>query len=610
MRSAKFGQDVRTRRDNMIFGALARLEDGVTVETANATLAAMAARLEQADPVIRKGWTNAVVPIRDDLVDRDLRVALFVLLGAVAAVLLIACANVANLALVRASGRAREFAVRLSLGASRSRLVQQLVVESLLVTAAGALVGAALAVPAMRGLVAMAPDGAPFLDTIHLNPRMLTATALASLVAVLISGLLPALSTSVVRLGDALRDGTGGSGVSRRSARLRSLLVVGEVAATVVLLTTAALFIRSFGRLVHVDPGVSVDRVVSGRLSIPSARYKDDASRSRFVQAIADRLEAVPDVESAALTSFVPVGGGGFGLGRVFLAEGRPAPPADRRRRAVERRHTRLLSNARHPVEDRARLQRPGHRDEPACDHRVGELRAKDVPGPVADRTAHPVVARRESLPRDRRGRRRREVHGAVRREVPLIYVPHTQNSWGAMLVVARARQGDPAALGPVIRRTVAELDPALAVAEIRTLRQSADRSIAAQRYAMLLLSVLAATALGLAVLGIYGVTSYVFALRRRELGIRLALGATRANLYALVFRHGLGLTAVGLVIGAAGLGGRDAPDEGPALQYGADGRRLVGRDGRDDRRRGARACLLPARRAATAAPTSALRAE
>lgn len=199
---------------------------------------------------------------------------------------------------------------------------------------------------------------------------------------------------------------------------------------------------------------------------------------------------------------------------------------------------------------------------------------------------------------------------GLSERELPLIYVPHTQNSWGAMLVVARARQGDPAALGPVIRKTIGELDPRLAVAEVRTLRESADRSIASQRYAMFLLSVLAATALGLAALGIYGVTSYVFALRRRELGIRLALGATRANLYGLVFRHGLGLTAVGLAIGALGSAAatrfvkdllfNTAPTDvlSWAATVGAISvAALV-------------ACLVPARRAASAEPTGALRAE
>ena len=611
MRSANFDQDVRTRRDNMIFRALARLKDGVTADQANATLAAMAARLEQDHPVIRKGWTNAVVPIRDDLVDRNLRVALFVLLGAVAAVLLIACANVANLALVRGSGRAREFAVRLSLGASRGRLVQQLVVESTLVTTAGAVVGAALAVPAMRGLVAMAPEDTPFLDTIRLNPRMLLATAAASAIAVLISGVLPALSTSVVRLGDALRDGTGGSGVARRSARLRSLLVVGEVAATVVLVTTAALLLRSFGRLVHVDAGVSVDRVISGRLSIPSARYKDDASRSRFVQAVADRLEATPEIESAALTSFVPVGGGGFGLGRVFLAEGRPEPPAGpdvgAQWNVITPEYFRTLGI---PLkEGRVFTDRDTATSPPVIIVSASFVR-KMFPGQSA-------IGQRVRSWRDEN--LYREIVGVVddvkytglaEREIPLIYVPHTQNSWGAMLVVARARQGDPAALGPVLRRTIGELDPALAVAQIRTLRESADRSIASQRYAMFLLSVLAGAALALAALGIYGVTSYVFALRRRELGIRLALGATRANLYGLVLRHGLGLTAAGLAIGAAGSAAaarvmkdllfNTAPTDlvsWTAMVATLGVAALV-------------ACLLPARRAALAEPTGALRAE
>ena len=611
MRSALFGEDVRTRRDNMIFGAIARLKDGVSAQAADAAVAAMAARLAQAEPVIRKGWTNALVPIRDDLVDRDLRVALLVLLGAVAAVLLIACANVANLALVRASGRAREFALRLSLGASRARLIQQLVAESVLLTAAGALVGAALAVPAMRALVAMAPEGTPFLDAVHLNPRMLLATAAAGAIAVLISGLLPALSTSVVQLGDALRDGTGGSGVSRRSARLRGLLVIGEVGATVVLLTMAALLIRSFGRLVRVDPGVSIDRVISGRLSIPSARYQDDAARSRFVQAIADRLEALPEIEAAALTSFVPVGGGGFGLGRVFLAEGRPEPPAGpdigAQWNVVTPEYFRTLGI---PLrEGRVFTSRDTAASPPVII--VSQSFAKRMfPGQTA-------VGQRIRSWRDEN--LYREIVGVVddvkytglsEQEIPLVYVPHTQNSWGAMLVVARARHGDPAALAPVLQRTIAELDPGLAVAQIRTLRESADRSIASQRYAMLLLSVLAAAALGLAALGIYGVTSYVFALRRRELGIRLALGATRANLYGLVLRHGLGLTAAGLAIGAAGsvVATRLVQDLlfDTAATDVASWAAMVATLGAA----ALAACLLPARRAASAAPTSALRAE
>ncbi|HZW74179.1 MAG TPA: ABC transporter permease, partial [Caldimonas sp.] len=182
MRPAIFDREDLTRRDNLIFQAIARLRDEVPVERAKARLASMAARLEHDEPVIRKGWTNTLITLRDAIVDDDLRIALFMLLGAVGAVLLIACANVANLALVRGSGRVRELAVRLSLGASRHRLVQQLVVESLIVTTAGAIAGSVLAVPIMRGLVAMAPNGTPFLDDVRLNPRMLAAAAAAGAV--------------------------------------------------------------------------------------------------------------------------------------------------------------------------------------------------------------------------------------------------------------------------------------------------------------------------------------------------------------------------------------------------------------------------------------------
>ena len=273
MNTAGLGPDVTERRDNMIFNALARLPDGISADAVRGRLAAIAARIERDHPRARTGWTATLVPLRDYIVDANVSLALYTLLAAVAGVLLIACANVANLALVRGSGRARELAIRLSLGASRARLVQQLLVESAVLTALSTAAGVALSVVGMRALVAMAPPGTPFLDDVGLDGRVLVAAIAAGAVAMVIAGVIPAVLASSMRTTAALRDGSAGAGASRRASRLRSSLVVAEITAAVVLASGSALLIRSFARLTHVDPGVTLDRVASGRIAIPAARY-------------------------------------------------------------------------------------------------------------------------------------------------------------------------------------------------------------------------------------------------------------------------------------------------------------------------------------------------
>jgi putative ABC transport system permease protein len=611
MKPSGYSTDTRTRRDNLGFDGLARLRDGVTPGVAAARLSAMAARLEHENPIIRKGWTNTVIPLRDYIVDANLKAALYVLFGAVGAVLLIACANVANLSLVRGSGRARELAVRQSLGASRRRLVQQLVLEGVVLAAAGAALGSLLAVLILKGLVYIAPDGTPFLDQIHMNGRVLAANLVIGGVAALLSSVVPAWSNSAVRLGSALRDGTAGSGASRGAARLRHGLVIAEVAAAVVLLTGAALLIQSFTRLSHVDPGVDLDHVLSARISIPAARYPNDAARATFVKALVARLEADPAIERAALTSYVPAGGGGFGLGRVFLAEGRPAPPAGS---DVQARWNVVTPDYFSTLgirvrEGRVFTDRDGATSTPVMI--VSSSFAREMfPGESA-------IGRRVRSWRDENLLREIvgvvddvKVEGLADRERALIYVPHTQSSWGGLLIVVRARRGNPAALAAPVRKAVGDLDPALALADVRSLADSARRSIADRRYATLLLTILASVALGLAALGVYGVTSHVFALRRREMGIRLALGASRSHLYRLVLRHGLGLVVIGLGIGAAIASlatdlvasllfethATDAPAWAGMVGVVAASAIL--------------ACLIPARRAARADPTAALRAD
>jgi predicted permease len=556
IRPANLNEDVRTRRDNLIFRNFARLRDDVTLDQANARVAMMAARLAQDHPNIRKGWTNRLVPLREYIVDADVSRALFVLIGAVASVLLIACANVANLALVRGQARGRELAIRLSLGASRGRLVQQLVTESAVLAAVAAAAGAGIAALAMRGLAAMAPDGTPFLESIAIDGRVLAALSLAVVIVVIIAGVVPAVLISGLRVGPMLKEGSAGAGVSRRAGILRRGLVVAEVAAAVVLLVLSSLLLRSFGRLATVDSGLDLDRVLTARLSLPSARYpygETGEKRQAFFRELVRRLESDPGVERAAVASYVPAGTGGFGLGRVFLAEGRPEPPAGA------------------DVPAQWNVVTPGYFDTVGIPllagrrftdaDRVGATQVMIVTRSFADRMFPGANAIGQRVRSWRDENIYREIVGIVD-EVryegladtprPLVYVPYDQDSWGLMLLAVRARGGDASALGPVVRSAVASIDKDLAVSRFMTMAEGAAASVATQRYATLLVGILAALAIVLAALGVYGVMSYVFGLRRREMGIRKALGASAASVYALVFRYGFALAGIGLVIGAA----------------------------------------------------------
>jgi putative ABC transport system permease protein len=611
LRPAALSEDVRTRRDNLIFQNFARLREDVTLEQANTRVRMMATQLEQSHPNIRTGWTNRLVPLREYIVSDDVSRALGVLLAAVGGVLLIACANVANLALVRGQSRARELAIRLSLGASRGRLIQQLITESVVLAALSAVAAAGIAALAIRGLVAMAPDGTPFVDTIALDGRVLAGLLVVAVLAVLISGVTPALVTSALRLGPAMKDGSAGAGVSARAARLRHALVIMEVAGAVVLLVLSSLLLRSFGRLATVDAGVDLDRVLTARISLPGARYPAAENRRNFYDQLVRRLESDPAVERAAAASYVPAGTGGFGLGRVFLADGRPEPPAGT------------------DVPAYWNVVTPGYFDAVGIRLLTGrDFTSTDRAGAtnviiVTDLFAQQMFPNGNAIGQRVRSWRDenlyREIVGIVvdvryeglsDRPSASVYVPHAQDSWSSMLLTLRARGGDPLALSPALRSAVASIDSQLAVSQMMTMAQGAADSVAAQRYAALLVGILAGLAVVLAAIGVYSVMSYVFSLRKREMGIRLALGASVANVYGIVFKYGFALTATGLAIGAvvAAIASRwlaallyetSAAD---ALSWAAMLGAIV--------LAAVVACLGPARRSAKADPVTVLRAE
>lgn len=562
LRPSQLDDDVRQRRDNMIFLSIARLRADVPLTQARARVATIAERIAREHPESRTGWTSDVVPVREYVVDAELRLGMFVLLGGVIFVLLIASVNLANLLLARGPDRAREMALRSALGASRTRLLRQMMTESLVLAAGGGTAGLCLAYWLVAALKTAAPSELPMIDRMGLDAVVIAAAVAVTVGTALMFGLLPALAARASAPVDALKEGGRTAGAGRRTGKLRDALVVAQMALAIVLLVGAGLMLRSFSHLLRIDPGVDVGKILSGRVVVPSARYREPALRAQFYDRLIDALNAAPGVEAAAATSYLPAGGRGFGLGRVFLLEGQPEPPAtsdyDAMWNVVTADYFRTLGI---PI-----LRGRAFTRQDTADARpvmiVNQTMATRVFGhddPIGKRMRS---WRDENLLREIVG-----IVGDVRysgladRDQSLVYVPHHQNSWGSMTVAIRA-SGDPAGFADTLRREVTRLDPDIAVARIGTLSSIAANSIAPHRFGALLLALFAAAAALLAGIGVYGVMSYVVAQRRHELGVRLALGATPRDLFALVVNRGLLLAGVGAVMGLAG-----ALALGPALR-------------------------------------------
>lgn len=545
--------DVRQRRDNMIFQSIARLRPDMPLGQARARVAAIAERVAQEHPESRKGWTTDLIPAREYLVQPELRTGMLVLLGGVAFVLLIASVNLANLLLARGAERAREMAVRSALGASRARLVRQLITESLVLAAAGGATGLFVAQWLVGALKAAAPANLPMVARMGVDGVVVAvAVGLIAGTGVLV-GLVPALAAGAPRPAEALREGGRGVGSGRRAGRLRDALVVAQMALAVVLLIGAGLMLRSFSHLLHVDPGVDVEKVLTGRVVAPWARYPQPEACARFYERLIDALASTPGVESAAATSYLPVGGRGFGLGRSFLLEGQAEPPASSDYQAmwnvVTSDYFRTLGIP--IVRGRAFTREDTADSRPVMI--INQTMATRVFG-----DADPIGKRIRSWRDENLLREIVGVTADVRydgladEDRSLVYVPHPQNAWNSMTVAIRAH-GDPAALAETLRREVTRLDRDVAVARIAPLSAIAADSIAPQQFGALLLTLFAAAATLLAGIGVYGVMSYNVAQRRHELGVRLALGAKPRELFALVVNRGLRLAGVGAALGVAG---------------------------------------------------------
>jgi putative ABC transport system permease protein len=603
------GADLQ-RRDNMIFLGLARLKPDTAIEQTNAVLATMARRLARDYPEARQGWSNQAKPLLDYAVGKQLRTSLLVLLAAVAFVLLIACINVANLLLTRAATREHELALRLALGAGRGHLLRQMLTESLLLALLGGGLGLLLAIWGIDLLTALVPTETPRLEEIKVSGGVLVFTLAVTLLTALLCGLLPAWQATRTNLNTTLKEAarTASGGVLGR--RWRGALVIIEVASALVLLVGAGLLLRSFARVQQTDPGLRVEGLVTMELNAAWARYPDGARVAAFYRALLERIKATPGVESAALSSALPLNGGGFYLGRVFLAEGWPEPPAgtdiEGQWNVVSPDYfkttgTRLIKGRDFDERDSVTgnpviivneaFARRAFPNEDPLGKRVrswrDENKLRQIVGVVADMRYYG---------------RDDELRG-------LVYVPHAQNTWNAMALNMRT-QGDPAALGGALREQIKTVDKDLAIANLQTMTTVLNRSLAPRRASMLLLTVFAVIAALLAALGIYGVLAYAVAQRTHEIGIRLALGAGARDVLRLVIGQGMRPVLLGVVLGLAGAFGLtrvmksllyDVSPTDP-LTFGVIALLLLSV--------ALLACWLPARRATQVDPLIALRTE
>jgi len=598
------------QRGSHYIEGIGRLMPGVTPEQAKSEMNAIMTQLGREHEGDR-GWSVLVIPLYQDVVGAN-RTMLLVLLGAVGMVLLIACANAANLLLARAAARQREVAVRLALGAPRARLIRQMLTESLLISLIGGGLGALLAIEGVRALVALLPAGFPRASEIHVNAPVFAFTLLISATTGILFGLAPALQASRTDPRQGLHEGGRSATGSGRQQRLRSLLVVSEVSLACVLLIGAGLMLRSFLNQLHLDPGFRQDHVLTANLSLPQTRYKSPTAITGFYNRLVIGMNAIPGVQSAGLGSDLPWTGYDENAGG-FTIEGKQPPPHSEfharyhwasqdyfRSLGIPLLHGRFFNAAEADFKEappvlivnKALAQRywPG---EDVIGKRITfEDHPKEsdwmtIVGEVGDVKDKPNSAAAE----------------------PAFWWPPRQRLDPDIYLVVRSN-ADPQSLIGAVREQVRGLDPSLAVADIRLMDQIADAGIATPRFAFFLVGLFAGLAIVLAAIGTYGVISYSVSQRIPEFGLRLALGAPPRGLLRLVLAQAARLAVAGTVLGIvvalalARVMRSLVYNVSPAdpLTFAAVGLMVIAI--------ALLACWLPARRATRANPMVALRAE
>jgi putative ABC transport system permease protein len=608
---APHGNSAEDMQQRQSFGwyAIGRLAPGATLAQARTELSTIATRLERAYPGLRD-YNAWVIPLSEQVIGPTMRRGLWVMLAAVAAVLIIACANVANLLLSRAAVREREMGVRIALGAVRGRLVRQLLTESLVLSSLGAAAGLAIAWLGLRALIGLAPADIPRLDEVRLDATVLAVALGLAIVTGLGFGLVPALKSSRRDLSGALREGGRGGTEGRRAHRLRGVLVASQVALVVVLLTTAGLMLRSVAALQRTDTGFRPENLLTMRLALSGERYNSAAKSRAFFDQLFARLNQLPGVEgSAAIRSLFLAT---IANSTNFSIEGRDRTPD--------------IENTEIPL------------DPVTPDYfRVAGVRL--VRGrtftAADDSSAPPVAIINENMARkfwpneDAIGKRFR--YGGAQSQAPWMtivgivadmrrtgydapvryetFYPYAQRASGGMMLLVRTK-GEPLAMAPTVRGVLRDLDPELPVYEVKSGEDHLAGLMATRRFSMTLLAAFAGLALVLGVVGVYGVTAFLVSQRTREVGVRLALGAPQGQVVRMVVAQGMIVAGAGLAVGlVVALSGTRLMG---SLLYGVEPRDAITLVGVSVVLLAATffANWLPARRAADVDPLIALRSE